>query len=82
MASYTSTFASRIRKAVRAVGIGVASSASQLDSACPTITSGTGAPSATAANGSLYLRTDATDNDDSLYVRVGGAWVVHYGKTA
>jgi hypothetical protein len=34
---------------------------------------GTGAPSASAPNGSLYLRTDGT-GDTTLYVRAAGAW--------
>jgi hypothetical protein len=34
---------------------------------------GTGAPSASAPNGSFYLRTDGTA-DTTLYVRAGGAW--------
>lgn len=48
----------------------------------PTITSGSGAPSATAPDGSIYLRTDGTDADDTLYVRAGGAWIAHKGQTA
>ena len=39
----------------------------------PTITTGTGAPSHSAANGSIYLRTDGTAST-TLYVRAGGAW--------
>ena len=50
--------------------------------ASPTITAGSGAPSATEPNGSLYLRTDASTADDSLYQRVGGSWVIVYGQTA
>lgn len=38
-----------------------------------TITSGSGAPSASVANGSIYLRTDGTG--PNLYVRQNGAWV-------
>lgn len=34
---------------------------------------GTGAPSASAPNGSLYLRTDG-DASSTLYVRAGGTW--------
>jgi hypothetical protein len=36
----------------------------------PTITSGSGAPSASEPNGSKYLRTNG-----AIYTRVGGAWV-------
>jgi hypothetical protein len=57
------------------VGVGVKSSASQLASAAPTITSGAGAPSATEPNGSIYLRTDAANADQAIYARVAGSWV-------
>lgn len=39
----------------------------------PTITSGTGAPSHSAPNGSIWLRTDGTAST-TLYVRAAGAW--------
>lgn len=39
----------------------------------PTITSGTGVPSGSQPNGSLYLRTDGAG--PNLYVRENGAWV-------
>lgn len=39
----------------------------------PTITVGTGAPSHSPPNGSVYLRTDGTATT-TLYVRAGGAW--------
>ena len=39
----------------------------------PTITTGTGAPSHSAPNGSIYLRTDGTAST-TLYVRAAGAW--------
>ena len=71
-----------VLKFASAVGLVVKSSASQLVTAAPTITSGTGAPSAAEPNGSLYMRTDGTDADDSLYVRAGGAWIAHKGQTA
>ena len=45
----------------------------ELGSSGPTIRSGTGAPSHTPPNGSLYLRTDGTATT-TLYVRAGGAW--------
>jgi hypothetical protein len=48
----------------------------------PTITSGTGAPSATEPNGSVYMRTNGTNGDDSLYMRIGGAWVALKCETA
>jgi hypothetical protein len=40
----------------------------------PTITTGTGAPSHSAPDGSLYLRTDGGAGS-TLYVREAGAWV-------
>lgn len=36
---------------------------------------GSGAPSITAAQGSLYLRTDGTTTNDRLYVRGSAAWI-------
>lgn len=39
----------------------------------PTVTSGTGAPSATEPNGSIYLRTNGTALS-TLYARVSGEW--------
>lgn len=46
------------------------------------VTTGAGAPSAAASNGAMYLRTDATNGDDALYVRIAGAWVPILGNTA
>jgi hypothetical protein len=43
--------------------------------AAPTLTAGAGAPSATEPNGSIWLRTNGSNGDDSLYMRIGGAWV-------
>lgn len=80
MASYTSTFAQRLRKAIRVPSLGLAS-ADALDSAALTLTFGTGAPSSTPPNGSVYLRTDGTDGDDSLYMRIAGAWVAMQCET-
>jgi len=45
----------------------------ELGSSGPTITTGTGAPSHSAPDGSLYLRTDGTAST-TLYVRAAGAW--------
>lgn len=39
----------------------------------PTITAGTGAPSGTQPNGSLYLRSDGTTGA-RLYVSTGSTW--------
>lgn len=40
----------------------------------PTVTSGSGAPSASEPNGSLYLRTGGAAGT-TLYLRISGAWV-------
>ena len=45
----------------------------ELGSGGPTITSGTGAPTHSAPNGSTYHRTDGTAST-TLYVRAAGAW--------
>ena len=36
---------------------------------------GSGVPTVTAAQGSLYLRTDGTTTNDRIYVRGSGAWI-------
>ena len=36
---------------------------------------GSGAPTVTAAQGSLYLRTDGTTTNDRVYVRGSSAWI-------
>lgn len=36
---------------------------------------GSGAPSVTAAQGSLYLRTDGTTTNDRIYVRGSASWI-------
>jgi hypothetical protein len=63
------------RGPMRMVGVGVATSIAEAESAVPTISSGSGAPSAAEPNGSLYMRTDASNADDALYSRIAGAWV-------
>jgi hypothetical protein len=40
----------------------------------PTVTSGSGAPSASEPNGSVYLRTNGAAAN-TLYMRISGAWV-------
>lgn len=45
----------------------------QLESSGPCIVQGSGAPTVTLPNGSLYLRSDGAG--PNLYVREGGAWV-------
>lgn len=76
------SFAYRYRKAIAAVGLGVRPAATTADASVATITSGSGAPSATEPDGSLYMRTDGSDGDDSLYMRIAGAWVALKGQTA
>jgi hypothetical protein len=76
------SFAYRYRKAIAAVGLGVRPAATTADASVPLVTSGAGAPTATDPNGSVYLRTDGTTGDDSLYMRIAGAWVAIQGQTA
>jgi hypothetical protein len=64
-----------MRSGVAALGYIVKSSAGQDPTAAPTLTSGSGAPTATEPNGSIYLRTDAANADQAVYSRIGGAWV-------
>ena len=63
------------RGPMRMVGVGVASSISEAEADVPTVSSGSGAPSASEPNGSIYLRTDAANADEAIYSRIGGAWV-------
>ena len=72
----------RLRKPLAAVGFGVRSSATQADSVVPTVTSGSGAPSSTEPDGSVYMRTDASDGDDALYSMISSSWVALKGQTA
>ena len=55
---------------------------SWLSEAVPTLSVGTGAPTLDAANGSIYLRTDASTSSEAVYARVGGAWVTVAGATS
>jgi len=75
MALTRQSAAQKFRKALAAVGVVVLSTARESVITAPLITSGTGAPTAADPNGSLYLRTDGSDGDDSLYMRIAGAWV-------
>lgn len=67
-------FSSFLKGSIAAVGVGVRSTATQAASSVPTITSGTGAPSASEPDGSLYLRTDGADGTTE-YRRISSAWV-------
>lgn len=77
-----SKFSSRFRKPIAAYGVGVRSSVSQDDASVPTVTSGTGVPATSEPNGSIFLRTNATNGDDAIYSRIAGAWVAILGQTA
>lgn len=68
------TVGQRFRSALAAVGLIVRGSSTDDPTAVPTITSGSGAPSAAEPNGSLYLRSGGAA-DTTLYSRVSGAWV-------
>lgn len=70
-----SKFASRHRKPIAAVGIGIRTSKTEADANTPTLTAGSGAPTESEPNGSMYLRTDANNADESVYSRINGAWV-------
>ena len=77
------SFAYRYRKAIAAVGLGVRPAATTADADVPTVTSGSGAPTATTEpNGSIYLRTNGAIGDDSLYMRIGGSWFAMKCQTA
>ena len=80
MADFTSKFAYRYRKGLAATSVGVRQTATTADSSVPTVTSGTGAPSAAEANGSIYLRTDASSAAEAIYSRIGGSWVAIDGS--
>jgi len=76
-----SIFAYRYRKALAAVGLGVRTSATEADASTPTITAGSGAPSASEPNGSIYMRTNASTAAESIYSRIGGSWVAIDGDS-
>lgn len=63
------------------VGVAVKTSATELPSASPTITAGSGVPTATEPNGSIYLRTNGANADQAIYARISGAWVAMKGAT-
>lgn len=82
--SRASAIAQRFKKAIAATGLVLSpDGAERYDvTAAPSLTAGAGAPTEAGPNGSLYLRTDGTDGDDSLYMRIAGAWVALQGETA
>ena len=71
----------RIRKSSAAFGYVVRTAADSDVTTDPTINAGTGAPTEVQPNGSLWMRTDAPDADNALYMRIGAAWVVLAGAT-
>jgi hypothetical protein len=64
----------KLRKALAAPGLIIASALGVDFSTQPTLSSGAGAPASTEPNGSVYLRNNGTVTT-TLYVRVSGAWV-------
>ena len=72
-------FRQRFRGAISFVGIGIKQAARTPDTQTPTITSGIGAPTASAFPGSIYMRQDGANADQMIYCRIGGAWVALSG---
>lgn len=70
-----------MRSGVAAVGYIVKALPADLPSVAPTVTSGSGAPTATEPNGSIYLRTNGASADEAIYARIGGSWVAMKGAT-
>lgn len=70
----------RFRRPLNATKLAIAQADGRTEVA--TITAGEGEPAADAPDGSLYLRTDATDGDEVLYARISGAWVALAGAPA
>lgn len=77
----STTIQPQFKRTMSAAGFANTSDGAVPDSA-PTWTVGTGVPTSTEPNGSMFTRTDATDGDDFLYGRVAGAWVAILGQTA
>ncbi len=75
--------ADRFRKAIAATALLVYPNGDDRTriASTPTITSGTGAPAGSSPNGSIYLRTNGLNGDESLYMRIGGVWVALQGQT-
>jgi len=74
----------KVRKSVSAVSVVLFTDGDAFPAdvtALPNISAGTGAPTEAANDGSLYLRTNGTTGDNSLYMRIGGAWVALAGAT-
>lgn len=75
--SIASSIYQRVTKALAAVGLIVRTSSTSDTDSDPSISSGSGVPSGSEPNGSLYLRTNGL-----IYSRVGGAWVQLQGADA
>ena len=75
-----SKFAYRYRKPIAALGLGVRQAATTVDTSVPTITSGTGVPSSTEPNGSVFMRTDASGAAAALYMMIGSSWTAIDGS--
>lgn len=71
LASVASVY-ENLRKATAATGFVVKDAAGSVVTSSPIIQSGTGAPTASTPQGSLYLRTDGTSNT-TLYTNTDGA---------
>ena len=69
----TGTSPFKMNKRLQITATNVDTGGIEMGASGPTITSGTGAPSHTPPNGSIYLRTDGTAST-TLYVRAGGSW--------
>ena len=64
-----------LKKALGVFGLVLLESARADVTLAPTITTGTGAPTTTEPKGSLYLRRNAPDADNAIYVSNGaGSW--------
>lgn len=69
------------RSGIAVVGLACKVNAAQRVSDAATYEVGVGAPAHSAANGSMYVRTDATTADNVVYARVGGSWLALKGAT-
>jgi len=73
MASVVSRIYQKLKRSIGAYGFIIRTASNSVLANDPSISSGTGVPSATEPNGSTWHRTDGTVGA-SLYSRVGGAW--------
>lgn len=73
--------AARFRAPINTTALVVLDTETTLDANCPTITSGNGAPSHTAAAGSLYLRRNASNADTGIYIMISTTWTPILGAS-